>query len=153
MKNELNNLKSDEEKYKYSIIERDRIIEEQKEQIENIRLAKNEAFKIIASTKGSFAEEIRKKDNQISELVDKLGQTQNALDEKIFFENQQTETIDNQAQKIAELELFVNESKVKSNNQVIVKEETYYKNKFLKALLLDNHFNQIMMKRYFLSVK
>ena len=41
LKTELNKLKSEEEKYKHDIIERDRIIEEQKEQIENIRLAKN----------------------------------------------------------------------------------------------------------------
>ena len=127
LKTELNKLNSEQEKYKHDIVERDRIIEEQKEQIENIRLAKNEALKTVASTKGSVTEEIRKKDNHISELVAKLGQIQNALDEKIFFENQQAETIDNQAQKIAELELLVNESKVKDNNQTAVKEENVIK--------------------------
>ena len=56
-----------------------------------------------------------------------MGILQHTLDEKIFFENQQSETIDNQAQKIAELELLVNESKAKSNNPTIVKEENVIK--------------------------
>ncbi|MDO8549067.1 MAG: STAS domain-containing protein [Ignavibacteria bacterium] len=59
--------------------------------------------------------------------MSKLEDIQKSLEEKAFLENQHVETIENQAQKIAELEVLVNDSKVKSNNQVVVKEESILK--------------------------
>lgn len=124
LNDELDKSKLEEEKYKQSIIEKDKIIEEQKEQIEKIRLANSESLKTIALTKNNYEEEIRKKDIKIAELIDKLGSVENTLGEKNFVEDQHVETIENQAQKIAELELLVNESKVKKNEQQAVKEES-----------------------------
>ena len=124
---ELNQLKSEAEKYKNCIKEKDKLIEEQTEKFENLKLTKSAIIKTLTSTKSNYEEEIKKKDDQIAELVNKLEDIQKSLEEKAFLENQQVETIENQAQKIAELEVLVNESKVKSNNQVIVKEESILK--------------------------
>ena len=123
----MNKLKSEVEKYKQSIIERDKLIREQKEQIENVGLVNSGALKAIASVKTSYSDKLLKKDTEIAELIDKLGYIQRTLDEKTIFENQQAQTIDNQAQKISELELLVNESKAKNNKQIIIKEENVLK--------------------------
>jgi anti-anti-sigma factor len=130
LNDELDRSKLEEEKYKQSIIEKDKIIEEQKDQIEKIRLANSESLKTIASTKSNYEEEIRKKDNKISELTDKLKYIEKTLGEKTFVEDQHVETIENQAQKIAELELLVNESKVKNNDQSVIKEGSAVKDDF-----------------------
>ncbi len=121
--NELNNLKTELEKYKRSIFEKDKIIKEQKENIENIGLVNSGALKAIVSVKNSCSEKLKIKDDEIVELKEKLKLIQQTLDEKVFLENQQAQTIDRQAQKIAELELPTNVIKEKSDSPITVKEE------------------------------
>ena len=58
---ELNKLKSEVENYKQSIIERDKLIKEQKEQIENVGLASSGALKAIASVKTTYSDKLIKK--------------------------------------------------------------------------------------------
>ncbi len=131
--NEFNKLKSAEEKYRNSLSEKDKIIKQQEERFESLKLTKSAQIKAMVSKKNAYEEEIKKKDIQINELIDLVKHIQNSLGEKNNLnnqhgekiENQYEETIENQVQKIAELEQVISDSKGKSNGSVVLEKENY----------------------------
>jgi chromosome segregation ATPase len=58
-----------------------------------------------------YEQEVKKKDIQIDDLKNKIEEMKNNLAVKTYLEEHQTEEIENQAKKIAELEIAINENK------------------------------------------
>ena len=109
-------------------------IKSQAQKITELEALVNES-KINSNSEALAKDEIKKKDNKIAGLVNKLEIMQKSLDEKAFLETQQTKTIESQAQKIAELKASVNESKVKNNDQLLAEEEIKKKNDQIARLV------------------
>jgi anti-anti-sigma factor len=124
LQDELNIYKNNWGKYKTSMEEKDKIIEEQTNQFENLKLAKSAVIKTLTSTKSKYEEDTKKLEEQVEDLKRKLEEMKETLQEKIFNAEQQEVTIENQAQKIADLEILVNESKLKSVNEGVKKVES-----------------------------
>lgn len=123
---ELEKLKSEEIKRKTVGNEKDKLIEDQKEQIKKTSLSNSELSVALASVKNNLEEELKSRDNQIVELKQKLSNVQNNLDENLCSEDQYLRTIENQAQKIAELKLLLNEStESKNNSNKNIREEKF----------------------------
>jgi anti-anti-sigma factor len=121
---ELSKLNEESKKYKNSLDEKDGIIKEQKQEVENLKLKNSEITKIITSTRENYEIIIKQKDKLIDELTSKYEYLEKSLNEKTFLENQHVDLIERQAQKIAEFELLVNESKGRDSNQIIAKKES-----------------------------
>ncbi len=123
IENELSKIKLEKENYKNEIIEKDRIIKQLEERFEDIEQTKFEQMDSLVSKNDNYEEEIKKKDIQIAELTSQIKLVQDTLEEKDSLENQQAEIIENQAQKIAQLELLLNSSSVKDNDTMIIEDE------------------------------
>lgn len=116
IKEELKKLNIEIENYKISNQEKDSLNEELKTQVIKLKEAKTTVIESLTSAKIKHLEDLKKKDAKISDLLNKLGDIKNLLEEKIFLEKQQSETIDNQAQKIAELNGSINNSNESDSN-------------------------------------
>ena len=123
IENELNKIKLEKESYKNEIIEKDRIIKQLEERFEDLEQTKSEQLNSMVSSKDDYEEEINKRDVQITELTSQIKLIQETLEEKESLENQQAGIIENQAQKIAQLELLLNSPSLKDNDTVIIEDE------------------------------
>lgn len=102
---EHNRLKDETERHKKVLAEKEQIIKEQSNVIEDLKLNNSEILQTLSVTKNKVGDELGIKENRILILENSLNDLKIALEEKTAFEGQQAETINNQAQKIAELEL------------------------------------------------
>lgn len=102
---QFNKLKADEEKYKYNLVEKDKKIKEMEERYEALRVTKSAQIKTLNAKKNDYESEIKKKNIQITELMGLVKHLQSSLSTKNFNDNQHVEIIQDQLQKIQELEM------------------------------------------------
>ena len=121
----------------------------------NLKIAQSEEIKTITATKKSYQEDIKKKNEQISNMNEELEEIRKSLNEKIFTEEQQNETIENQAQIIAELKASANDFKTKDEHKNIEENESASENDsegddvFTKAI--SNEDSNIFSKSKFIA--
>lgn len=117
LNHELEELKISKEKYENTIIEKDNKIIELQKWYSELEAIAADNIKAFSDTKAGYEEDITNKNFTVNELKEKINETLLELEEKELIISQQTEMINSQSQKIAELEL----RKDKLNN---ISEET-----------------------------
>ncbi|HSR16466.1 MAG TPA: STAS domain-containing protein, partial [Ignavibacteriaceae bacterium] len=121
---ELNKFKLENEANIKMIKEANEKIEEQKEEYENLKLTKSEYIKMLISLKQSHEEQIKNKDDRISELLQLLELMQNAAEEKGVLMKKNAETLKSRAENFSAPDSSVNETKGKSYEEVNVKDKS-----------------------------
>ena len=114
----LKKLKSDEEKSKFEIEERDKKIKELEERYEALKLTKSAQIKSINSKKIDFESELKKKNAEIGELKEQIDQLEYLVRVKEITINQQAKELQNLSQQTEEVDEDNEENQIESSAQL-----------------------------------